>query len=376
MLAKVIAWAPTRERGRRRLAAALEPAEIHGVRHQPRPAGRGAAAPGASWPGDVDTDFLERHDLAALAAPVAEPGRRARWLRSPLRWCWPSGRRDDGAGGIPAGWRNVVSQPQRTAFDVDGDGRGRPSGTADRDGYAVDDLAPSCRRRRRRGRRSRSTGSRTASAVVASPTARVDVDGPLGHVALRACRASPTRPTWSRAGSLLAPMPGTVVSVHVEAGAEVTAGPAGARARGDEDAAHDHRAGTTASVTDLAVGGRARRSPPATCWPSSTSTRKPHDRPDTFTETDERHDAAPAGRRAGRRLRPRRTSPSRRAAAARPPSCGSRSARHGYLGVNIPEEYGGGGGGIGDVAAVCEELAAPGLPAADDGRVARRSAAR
>src|SRR3954470_4712504 len=34
----------------------------------------------------------------------------------------------------------------------------------------------------------------------------------------------------------------------------------------------------------------------------------------------------------------------------------------GYLGINIPEEYGGGGGGIGDVAAVCEELAAQGCP--------------
>ncbi|MCW2711563.1 MAG: acyl-CoA dehydrogenase domain protein, partial [Marmoricola sp.] len=34
----------------------------------------------------------------------------------------------------------------------------------------------------------------------------------------------------------------------------------------------------------------------------------------------------------------------------------------GYLGVNLPEEYGGGGGGIGDVAAVCEELAAEGCP--------------
>ncbi len=34
----------------------------------------------------------------------------------------------------------------------------------------------------------------------------------------------------------------------------------------------------------------------------------------------------------------------------------------GYLGVNIPEEYGGGGGGIGDIAAVCEELAAQGCP--------------
>ncbi|WP_300683633.1 acyl-CoA dehydrogenase family protein [Nocardioides sp.] len=36
--------------------------------------------------------------------------------------------------------------------------------------------------------------------------------------------------------------------------------------------------------------------------------------------------------------------------------------RCGYLGVNLPEEYGGGGGGIGDVAAVLEELGAAGCP--------------
>ncbi len=34
----------------------------------------------------------------------------------------------------------------------------------------------------------------------------------------------------------------------------------------------------------------------------------------------------------------------------------------GYLGVAVPEEYGGGGGDIGDLAAVCEELAATGCP--------------
>ena len=34
----------------------------------------------------------------------------------------------------------------------------------------------------------------------------------------------------------------------------------------------------------------------------------------------------------------------------------------GYLGANLPEEYGGSGGGIGDIAAVCEELAAQGCP--------------
>ena len=38
------------------------------------------------------------------------------------------------------------------------------------------------------------------------------------------------------------------------------------------------------------------------------------------------------------------------------------AGRLGYLGVSIPEEYGGGGGDIGDLAAVCEELAAAGCP--------------
>lgn len=38
------------------------------------------------------------------------------------------------------------------------------------------------------------------------------------------------------------------------------------------------------------------------------------------------------------------------------------AGRNGYLGVAVPEEYGGGGGGIGDLAAVCEELAAAGCP--------------
>jgi alkylation response protein AidB-like acyl-CoA dehydrogenase len=38
------------------------------------------------------------------------------------------------------------------------------------------------------------------------------------------------------------------------------------------------------------------------------------------------------------------------------------AGRLGYLGVNIPTEYGGGGGGITELAIVCEELAASGCP--------------
>ena len=38
------------------------------------------------------------------------------------------------------------------------------------------------------------------------------------------------------------------------------------------------------------------------------------------------------------------------------------AAKLGYLGVNVPSEYGGGGGGITELAIVCEELAAAGCP--------------
>jgi alkylation response protein AidB-like acyl-CoA dehydrogenase len=37
-------------------------------------------------------------------------------------------------------------------------------------------------------------------------------------------------------------------------------------------------------------------------------------------------------------------------------------ARYGYVGVNIPEEFGGGGAGVTELAIVCEELAAAGTP--------------
>lgn len=48
----------------------------------------------------------------------------------------------------------------------------------------------------------------------------------------------------------------------------------------------------------------------------------------------------------------------------------SEAAKLGYLGVNLPEEYGGGGGGISELSIVLEELGAGLLPSADDGRLA------
>ena len=70
MLAKVIAWAPTRAEAARRLAKALAAAKIHGVvtnrdllvnilRHE------------AFLAGETDTAFFDRHGLDTLAAPLA-----------------------------------------------------------------------------------------------------------------------------------------------------------------------------------------------------------------------------------------------------------------------------------------------------------------
>ena len=71
--------------------------------------------------------------------------------------------------------------------------------------------------------------------------------------------------------------------------------------------------------------------------------------------------AAPAGRAAGERYG-RECFTEQARAGEKTTELWLEIGKAGYLGVNIPEEYGGGGGGIGDLAAVCEELAAQGCP--------------
>jgi alkylation response protein AidB-like acyl-CoA dehydrogenase len=80
-----------------------------------------------------------------------------------------------------------------------------------------------------------------------------------------------------------------------------------------------------------------------------------------FTESDERHSL--------RREVARLASGYGREFFVAQARCGGKTTdlwldmgKHGYLGVALPEEYGGGGGGIGDLAAVCEELATQGCP--------------
>jgi propionyl-CoA carboxylase alpha chain len=113
MLAKVIAWSPERDAAARRLAAALAGARIAGPATN-RDLLVGVLRDPAFLGGGADTSLLDDYDFggilpaertcrisaAAAAAAVAAANRRDAKV----------------AATLPGGWRNVVSQPQRTSF--------------------------------------------------------------------------------------------------------------------------------------------------------------------------------------------------------------------------------------------------------------------
>ena len=213
MLAKVIAWAPTRAQAARRLAGALAGARLHGLATN-RELLVSVLRDPAFLAGQVSTSFLGDRtfdqpgdDLSRRAAATAAAlalAERARESRTVQR-------------GIPVAWRNVPSQPQVTRFDGDVE----VAWFGGRAGYAVDGFA---------------VVSVSADAVtlevdgvrttydVAVTGDVVDVDSPRGHVRLTQVPRFTDPADAVASGSLLAPMPGTVVTVAVEAGAQVEAG--------------------------------------------------------------------------------------------------------------------------------------------------------
>ena len=213
MLAKVIAWAPTREQAARRLADALARARIHGVVTNRDLLVAVLRSAGVPPPPTSATDFL---DSCPNVRPTA--GRAARGHSpQPSRWPRPTLHVGACSRGIPVAWRNVVSQPQVTEFEGDV----RVSWLGGRDGYQVDGLTvvaagPDAVTLE-------ADGVRTAYAVTVTG-GDVDVDSPHGHVRLRRVPRFTDPADAVASGSLLAPMPGTVVSVTVEVGARVAAG--------------------------------------------------------------------------------------------------------------------------------------------------------
>ncbi len=222
MLAKVITWAPTRAEAARRLAKALAAAKIHGVvtnrdllvtilRHE------------AFLAGETDTAFFDRHGLDTLAAPLATVDtERVSALAAALADAAGNRASATTQGRLPSGWRNVRSAGQRKVFTV-ADREYEIVYSLTRDGLKADGFE--------------------AELVTAEPgrvvldvagvrrtfdVARHDgvsyVDSALGSVALTAAPRFADPDAALAAGSLVAPMPGTVVRLAVQAGDPVKAG--------------------------------------------------------------------------------------------------------------------------------------------------------
>ncbi len=219
MLAKVISWAPTRHQAARTLAAALAGAQIHGVVTNRELLVNVLRHP-AFLDGDTDTAFFDRHGLDALAAPLAgEPAVRLSALAAALA----ADAQDRSAAtvlrAVPSGWRNVPSQPQRATFEEvevayrhtrDGvEAEGYAGVTAARIGPERVELVAG--------------GVRRAFEVQLRPDVAY-VDSPLGPVCLHRVARFVDPAEQAAAGSLLAPMPGTVVRLAVEVGERVRAG--------------------------------------------------------------------------------------------------------------------------------------------------------
>ncbi|MCW2771817.1 MAG: Carbamoyl-phosphate synthase chain, ATP-binding protein, partial [Nocardioides sp.] len=210
MLAKVIAHAPTREAAARKLAGVLSRAKIHGLVTN-RDLLVEILRDETFLAGDVSTAFLEggfearsartstTEDAAVAAAiALAEQASEARTVQR----------------GIPVAWRNVVSQPQRTEFE--GGIVVEWYGAYAVDGHTVVAASPTSVTLETDGVRT------TYDVAVVGDT--VDVDSARGHVRLTRVPRFVDPADAVAGGSLLAPMPGTVVRVSVEAGQAVGAG--------------------------------------------------------------------------------------------------------------------------------------------------------
>ncbi|NIK55343.1 biotin carboxylase N-terminal domain-containing protein [Kribbella shirazensis] len=215
MLAKVIAYGPDRTAVARRLAGVLQRATIHGV---------GTNRDLLAWvlrhpaflAGDTDTAFFDRHGVApgpddavvrlsALAAALADAaGRQA---RTPVR--------------VPSGWRNLVSQPQRKSYRY-GDVVVEVEYRLTRDGLTVAGdtalISLDC------GHVVLEVDGVRRSFDVAAYDGLTCVDSSLGSVALRPVERFVDPAAQVAAGSLVAPMPGTVIRVGVAVGEVVKQG--------------------------------------------------------------------------------------------------------------------------------------------------------
>ena len=186
------------------------------------------------------------------------------------------------------------------------------------------------------------------------------MDSPHGHVRLTRVPRFTDPADAVASGSLLAPMPGTVVRVDVETGDRVAAGQTVLVLEAMK-MQHTVSAPTAGVVTEIDVKAGAQVAAGEVLAVVADDAPPKRSLMSSFQESEERQELRrQVAKLAGKYGRAWFTDKAR--SGGKTTELWMEIAKNGYLGINIPEEYGGGGGGIGDIAAVCEELAAQGCP--------------
>lgn len=227
MLAKVIAWAPTRAAATRRLTTALRSAAIDGVVTN-RELLVGLLEDPAFVAAEIDTGFLDRcvpeeivqravdpHEieLSAIAAALAIAARNRAEART--------------LGSMPSGWRNVASQHHEKVFvGPDGPISVRYAQVAGRTVLDGNEAVAVVRSDAQEVVLDHGAVRRRfeVSATRSGDAEFVHVRSPRGSVRLQRSSRYPTPGTQVAPGTLEAPMPGVVTTVAVAVGDVVVAG--------------------------------------------------------------------------------------------------------------------------------------------------------
>ncbi|MEV0076724.1 biotin carboxylase N-terminal domain-containing protein [Nocardia neocaledoniensis] len=229
MLAKVISYAETRAEAAHLLATALQRAKLHGLVTNRDLLVRVLRHP-AFLAGDTDTAFFATHDLAALSAPLASEADEALSIVAAALADSAANHAANRFGRLaPSGWRNLASEPQRKSYESRTSGTHEVRYRFDRAGAVTVE-----------GHDGLELISATPNRVVLAvpgergPVRRqfdiaryddlVAVDSPLGPVAVRRLPRFTDPSEQVAAGSLLAPMPGSVIRLGAAEGDHVQQG--------------------------------------------------------------------------------------------------------------------------------------------------------